>query len=44
MHIQNIPVGECVKIMSEHNIQLTTFQNEDVALFAQWLDKNYIFK
>jgi len=29
---------------NEHNIQLTTFQDEDVALFAQWLGKGYIYK
>ena len=29
---------------NEHNIQLTTFQDEDVALFTQWLDKDYFYK
>jgi hypothetical protein len=31
-------------MMLEHNIELTAFQDEDVALFIQWLDKGYIYK
>jgi len=31
-------------MINEHNIQLTSFQDEDVALFTQWLDKDYFFK
>jgi len=31
-------------MMNEHNIQLTAFQDEDVALFTQWLDKDYFYK
>ena len=31
-------------MISEHNIQLITFQDEDVALFSQWLNKDYIYK
>jgi len=30
--------------MKEYNIQLTAFQDEDVALFAKWLDKEHFFK
>ena len=30
--------------MSEHDIQLIAFQEEDVPLFTQWLDKDYIYK
>ena len=30
--------------MSERNVQLTAFQDEDVALFTQWLDSDYIYK
>jgi len=29
---------------NEHNIQLTAFQDNDVELFTQWLDKDYIYK
>lgn len=28
----------------EHNIQLTVFNDEDLPLFTQWLDKDYIYK
>ena len=31
-------------MISEHNIQLTPFLDEDVALFTQWLEKDYIYK
>jgi len=31
-------------MMSESNIQLTVFQDEDIALFEQWLNKDYIYK
>jgi len=30
--------------MRGHDIQLTAFQEEDVPLFTQWLDKDYIYK
>jgi len=30
--------------MNEDNVQLAAFQDEDVALFEQWLDKDYIYK
>ena len=31
-------------MISEHNIQLIAFQDEDVALFSQWLNEDYIYK
>ena len=31
-------------MMNEDSIQLITFQDEDVRLFAQWLEKDYIYK
>ena len=31
-------------MITESNIQLTAFQDEDVVLFTQWLEKDYIFK
>ncbi|MCL2365507.1 MAG: GNAT family N-acetyltransferase [Oscillospiraceae bacterium] len=30
--------------MNEDNIQLTAFQDEDLALFAHWIEKDYIYK
>ena len=29
---------------NKYNIQLTTFQDRDIALFAQWLGKEYFYK
>jgi len=31
-------------MITESNIQLTVFQDEDVVLFTQWLEKDYIYK
>jgi len=31
-------------MITESNIQLTVFQDEDVALFTKWLEKDYIYK
>ena len=31
-------------MINNHTIQLTTFQDEDVPLFTQWLNKDYIYK
>ena len=30
--------------MNENDIKLEVFQDEDVAIFTQWLDKDYIYK
>lgn len=32
------------EMITEHNIKLTAFQDEDVTLFTQWIDKDYIYK
>jgi len=31
-------------IMNDHKLRLAAFQDEDVALFEEWIDKEYIYK
>lgn len=31
-------------MINENDVKLAAFQDEDVALFGQWIDKNYIYK